>query len=127
VVENGINIVLALLLVGSYGVLGLGASYAVAYVVGAFWVLQILSYKVPGFEVRPVLTSLWRMVVASALMGEAVWFVSRNVGGNVGVAAVGRLTVGAVVGIVVYFGLLTAMRAPELDSLRQRLATKFRD
>ena len=55
VVENAINIVLAFALVGSYGVLGLGASFAIAYVVSALWVLQILTYKVPGFELRPVL------------------------------------------------------------------------
>lgn len=121
VVENSINIVLAVVLVGSYGVLGLGASFAVAYVIASFWVLQILSYKVPGFELRPILFSLWRMIVASAVMGEVVWFVTRNVGGNTGIDALTRLVVGAVVGIVVYFALLVAMGAPELDALKRRL------
>ncbi len=121
VVENSINVVLALVLVGSYGVLGLGASFAVAYVISAFWVLQILSYKVPGFELRPILSSLWKMVVAAALMGEAVWLVSRTVGGNVGVDALLRLGVGVVVGVIVYFLLLLAMGAPEVDSIRSRL------
>jgi putative peptidoglycan lipid II flippase len=126
VVENSINIVLALLLVGSYGVLGLGASYAMAYVFSAFWVLQIMSYKVPGFEVRPILQSLWTMLVAGALMGEAVWFVTRNVGGNVGVDALLRLVVGTVVGVIVYFGLLAVMGAPELDALQRRLLPQNR-
>jgi putative peptidoglycan lipid II flippase len=122
VVENAVNIVLALLLVGAYGVLGLGAAFAIAYVMAAFWVLQIMSYKVPGFELRPILWSLWRMIVASAAMGEAVWFITRNVGGNVGVDALLRLVTGAVVGVIVYFGLLAAMGAPELESVRRRLA-----
>ena len=78
--ENLINIVFAFVLVGSYGVLGLGASYAIAYVVSALWVLQILPYKVPGFELRAVLGSLGRMVVAAALMGEAMWLVTRALG-----------------------------------------------
>ena len=121
VVENAINVVLAVALVGTYGVLGLGAAFAVAYVVAAFWVLQIMSYKVPGFEVRPILWSLWRMIVAAAAMGEAVWFITRNVGGNVGVDALLRLVVGAVVGLIVYFGLLATMAAPELDALKRRL------
>jgi putative peptidoglycan lipid II flippase len=120
-VENTINIVLAVILVGSYGVLGLGAAFAIAYVIAAFWVLQILSYKVPGFELRPILWSLWRMIVASAAMGEAVWFITRNVGDNVGVEALLRLVVGAVVGVIVYFGLLATMGAPELESVRRRL------
>lgn len=121
VVENTINIVLAVLLVGTYGVLGLGAAYALAYVAAALWVLQIMSYKVPGFEIRPILWSLWRMIVAGAAMGEAVWFVTRDVGGNVGVDALLRIVTGAVIGVIVYFGLLAAMQAPELDALKRRL------
>lgn len=120
-VENVVNVVLAVVLVGSYGVLGLGASFAIAYVLACFWVLQILSYKVPGFSVREVLGSLWKMAVAAAIMGESVWFITRNVGGNVGVDAVLRLAVGTTVGIVVYGVLLFAMGASELDSLRRRL------
>ena len=124
VVENLINIVLAFVLVGSYGVLGLGAAYASAYVLCALWALQILSYKVRGFELRPVLASVGRMIVAAALMGEAVWFVTRGIGGNVGVDALVRLVVGAFVGVVVYGALLVAMGAPELAALRRRFAQR---
>jgi putative peptidoglycan lipid II flippase len=123
--ENAINIVLAFILVRRFGVLGLGAAFAIAYVVAAIWALKILSYKVPGFSLQPIFASLWRMAVAGALMGEAVWFVTRNVGGNVGVDALIRLLVGVVVGVVVYFGLLTTLQAPELQSLQRRLAARF--
>ena len=121
VVENAINIVVGIALVGTYGVLGLGASFAIAYVVAAAWALQILSYKVPGFSIRSVATSLFRMTVAAALMGESVWFIVRNIGDNDGAGAFVRLAVGSVVGVIVYGVLLTAMGAPELDALRRRL------
>ena len=85
-----------------------------------------MSYKVPGFEVRPILQSLWTMIVAGALMGEVVWFITRNVGGNVGRDALLRLAVGAVVGVIVYFGLLAVMGAPELDALKRRLRPEQR-
>ena len=120
-VENIINIVLAVALVGSFGVLGLGAAYAIAYAIAGLWVLQILSYKVPGFSVRWILGSLWRMIVAAALMGEVVWLVTREVGGNTGIDAALRLAVGTVVGVLVYGLLLLAMGAPELAALRRRL------
>ena len=120
-VENLVNIVLAIVLVGRFGVLGLGAAFAIAYVLSSMWVLQILSWKVPGFELRPILQSLFRIVVASALMGEAVWFVTRNVGGNTGSEALLRLAVGTVVGIAVYGALLVVMRARELDAAVARL------
>jgi putative peptidoglycan lipid II flippase len=61
------------------------------------------------------------MLLAALLMAEAVWLVARQVGGNAGVDAVVRLTVGAVVGAAVYLGVLVLLRAPELDAVRRRL------
>ncbi len=119
-VENAINIALAFVLVGRFGVLGLGVAYALAYVVASLWAMQVLSYKVPGFSVRPVLASIWRILVAAALMAEAVWLVTQPLGGNVGSGAWARLIVGAVVGTAVYAGVLFALGAPELDALRRR-------
>ena len=130
VVENAINIAIGVALVGTYGVLGLGASFAVAYVIAALWALQILGYKVPGLPLREILASLFRIVVAAALMGESVWFITREVGGPEGAGAIGRVIVGTIVGVAVYGALLATMRAPELDALRRRipgLAPKLAD
>ncbi|MEO1059044.1 MAG: murein biosynthesis integral membrane protein MurJ [Actinomycetota bacterium] len=121
VVENAINVILALVLVDRYGVLGLGAAFALAYAVSSVWTLQILNYKVPGFPLREVFASLWRVLLASVLMAEAVWLVARQVGGNAGLDAAVRVGVGTIVGIVVYAAVLLALRAPELDVVRRRL------
>ena len=120
-VENGINIVLAFVLVDRYGVLGLGLAFALAYVVSSLWAMQILSFKVPGFELRPLFASLWRILIAAVLMGEAVWIVTQQLGGNTGLDAVVRILVGSVVGALVYAAVLFALRAPELDAVRRRL------
>ena len=120
VVENSINIVLAAILVGRFGVLGLGLAFALAYVISSFWSLQILSYKIPGFPLRAILWSLWRMIVAAVLMGEAVWLVTRNIGGNAGADAWLRLLVGGVVGLIVYVLLMVALQAPEVAGVRHR-------
>ena len=121
VVENAINIVLAFVLVDRYGVLGLGLAFALAYMVSSLWAMQILSYKVPGFAVRPLLGSIGRMLLAAALMAEAVWLVTQQVGANAGLDAVARLTVGTIVGVTVYVGVLMLLQAPELDAVRRRL------
>jgi putative peptidoglycan lipid II flippase len=76
---------------------------------------------VPGFAVGPLLSSIGRMLLASVLMAEAVWLVTQQVGGNAGVDAVVRLTVGTVVGAAVYLGVLVLLKAPELDAVRRRL------
>jgi putative peptidoglycan lipid II flippase len=120
-VENAINIALAVMLADRFGVLGLGAAFAVAYVVSALWSLQVLSYKVPGYPLRHTFAGLYRMLVAAAIMAQAVWMVARLVGGNTGVDALLRIGAGTATGIVVYLCVLLAMRAPEVGELRTRL------
>ena len=120
-VENALNIVFAILLVDRYGVLGLGLSFALAYLLSALWSLQVLSYKVPGFPLWEILRSLYRMALAAAIMAEAVWAVTYKIGGNVGIDAAIRLAAGTVVGIVVYLAALTVLRAPELGELRAQM------
>ena len=117
--ENLLNIVFAVLLVGRYGVLGLGLAFALAYLLSAAWALQVLSFKVPGYALRPIFASLGRMLLASLLMAEIVWFVSRAVGANSGVGAVVRVLAGTVVGVAVYVGVLALLRSPELAAARR--------
>jgi hypothetical protein len=102
-------------------VLGLGLAFALAYVISSLWGMQVLGYKVPGFSVRSILTSIAPMILAAVLMAEAVWLVTQQVGGNSGTGAVVRLVVGAVVGVVVYLGVLFALGVPELAAVRRRL------
>jgi len=121
VVQNALNIALAIALVGRFDVLGLAAALAVSYVLCALWALQVLSYKVPGFPLRDVVASFWRVVVASALAAEAAWLAARAVGEDVGIGAWVRLVVGGIVGVAVYVAFLAVLRAPELHALRERL------
>jgi putative peptidoglycan lipid II flippase len=121
VVENAINIALAFLLVDRYGVLGLGLAFALAYAVSSLWAMQVLGYKVAGFSAGATLRAIAPMVLAAILMGEAVWVVARSIGGDTGMDALVRITVGGVSGIVVYLGILLALRVPELDAIRTRL------
>jgi putative peptidoglycan lipid II flippase len=121
VVENLINIVLAIVLVDRFGVLGLGLAFAFAYMISSLWAMQVLSYKVPGFSVRSILASIGPMLLAALLMAEAVWLVTNLVGGNAGVDVFVRVVVGAIVGIGVYLGVLFALGVPELDPIRRRL------
>ncbi len=120
--ENLINIVLAFVLVGRFGLLGLGLSFAIAYLLSSLWALQVVSYKVPGFPVRALLAALWRMTLASIIMAEAVWLVARFVGDNDGAGAIVRVVAGTIAGAVVYVAMLFVLKAPELDQLKARVA-----
>jgi len=120
-IENAINIALAFPLIHRYGVLGLGLSFGIAYLVTAALALLVLSYKVPGFSLREVYTSLWRMLLAGVIMAEAVWGAARAVGSNSGGGVILRLAAGTGVGILVYVLILVALETPEIDLLGKRL------
>ena len=119
--ENLLNIVLALLLVGRWGVLGLGLAYSIAYLVAAAWALQVMSYKVPTFSARAVLFDLWRPLIAVALMAEAMWLVTHNAPSDHGWDALIQLVVGGIAGLAVYIAVLLVLRTPELSGLARRL------
>ena len=121
--QCALNVVFALVFVDEWGVLGLGAAFALSYLIGAVWALLILSYKVPGFPFRSVLESVGRIVVAGALAGEAMWLAADNVGGNTGADAFARIAAGAIAGGATYLAALILLRAPELNAARERLTS----
>ncbi|TPW11966.1 MAG: hypothetical protein FD127_2923 [Acidimicrobiaceae bacterium] len=120
-----INIVLAVVLVDRYGVLGLAASFAIAYALASIWALQVMSYRVPGFSVRVVAAGVWKMALAAVVMAEAMWLLADRVGGNTGVGALLRVAFAGTAGIAIYLGLLVVLRVPELHELRTRISSRF--
>ncbi|MDP9463758.1 MAG: murein biosynthesis integral membrane protein MurJ [Actinomycetota bacterium] len=119
--ENLLNVVLALLFVGRWGLLGLGLAFGLAYLVAALWALQVLRYKLPAFPLQVIVASLWRMGVAAFVMAEVVWVVARSIGANSGSGAIIRVVVSTIVGAAAYVGMLMVLRSPELDDVRTRL------
>ncbi len=63
VFENGINIVIALVLVVPLGVPGLAWSFTVAYLVAAVLALYVLTVKVRGFDALALVKSLGRIAL----------------------------------------------------------------
>ena len=83
------------LLYGRWGVLGLGAAFALSYAMAALWALSVLATKVRGYPLRRILESIARVLLAGALAGEAAWWVARRVGGNTGADALLRIVAGS--------------------------------
>jgi putative peptidoglycan lipid II flippase len=116
---NALKIALALVLVGRYGVRGIAFAYAAAYTIGAVISLTGLGRRVGGVDGRRLVTSLARLAVAAAVMGVAVWAVTRLVDGDLL-----ELVVAVPIGVVVYFAALVALRADEIAGLRSRLVRR---
>ena len=126
VVENLLNILFAFVLVGRFGVLGLGLAFALAYIVSAVWAIQILGYKVRGFEMKPLFTSIGKSALGAIVMAEFIWFATRPLGSNAGIGAAVRIVVGGVVGLGVYGGVMWLLGSAELRTARQMVMRRWR-
>jgi putative peptidoglycan lipid II flippase len=96
-------------------------AYAIAYSAGAVLALVSLGRRLGGLDGRRTLDSVARMVVAAAVMAAAVWGLTQVVGDDSGGGAVTRTLLGVLVGAVVYFAVLFALRVPEVVEVRDRL------
>ena len=114
-----LNVVFAFVLYGRWGVLGLGAAFALSYVLAALWSLSVLATKVRGYPFRAVLESIGRALLAGALAAEATWWVARRFGGNTGIDAIVRIVAGVATTLLVYVVVLFVLAAPELATLRR--------
>lgn len=108
--ENVLNVFFAFLLVGRYGVLGLGLAFSMAYIISAVVALIVLHRKVPMFDLTGVLGSLRNITLASGLMATVVAISIRFIGSDTGLGALSRVTVGVAVGCSSYWLLLKAFR-----------------
>jgi putative peptidoglycan lipid II flippase len=120
VLENGLNIALALALVGELHVQGLALSYSIAYTVAAVAALVALRRRVGGLDGARTSRALSKAVAATAAMTAAVLAVRAGVGGDTGSGAALRAGVGVVVGAAVYAVAVVTLRVDELDVLTRR-------
>jgi putative peptidoglycan lipid II flippase len=119
VVENGLAIILAIVLVRPLGVAGLAWATSFAYIVALGLALASLSNKMGGIGVRHLGGSFIRLAVAATVAGEVAWLTSRLVGADTGSGAWVRLLVGSLLGGAAYLAALAFQQAPELSAVRR--------
>ena len=112
-VENAINIALAVILVGPLGVRGLALSMSVAYSVAALIGLRVVAAKEGGLAGRDLTTPLTRVLVATAVMAVATVFAVNVSGATSGVALLARVVLGVAVGVVAFVGTSVLLGARE--------------
>ena len=101
-VENAVNIVLALLLVGPLGVRGLALSLSIAYTVAALLALSVVRGRVGGLGGPELTTPVSRVVGASAVMAVATVLAVSVSGAPSGFGLLARVALAVVVGAVAY-------------------------
>jgi putative peptidoglycan lipid II flippase len=104
-IENGLNVVLAVVLVHPLGVRGLALSLSIAYTVGALIGLVLLRRWFGPLGTPETWDPLKRVAIASLAMGVVVLVVSNLSGSNQGLILFGRVVGSVVAGVAVYAGV----------------------
>ncbi len=113
-VENGINVVLGIALVGPLGVRGLALSLSIAYTVAAGIAMHVIRGRVGTLGGDALVTPLTHVVWASAVMGVATVLALAASGASSGFGLFGRVVFAVVAGAVAYVAAaaLLAHRTP---------------
>jgi len=114
--ENGANIVLAVLLAGRFGVRGIALSITLAYTVAAVAALAYVRARVQGFDGAVVGRPLLRVLVSSAALVVAAVLGVNVSGADSTLALLVRVAVGAGAGLAAY--VVTAGALAELARRR---------
>ena len=117
-VENGINIVLAVLLVHTLGVRGLALSLSIAYTVAAFAALAVFHQWFGRLAPRETWAPLWRVVIASIPMAVVVLVISNLSGSTTPVGLLVRVG-GAVVAGALTFGAMVIWLGQRAETQRR--------
>jgi putative peptidoglycan lipid II flippase len=113
VVENGINIVFGVLLVGPLGVRGLALSLSIAYTLAALLAMAVVRQRVGGLGGDDLTTPVKRVLAASGVMAAAVVVALNISGANSGFGLLARVVAAVVVGALAYGAAAALLAARE--------------
>ena len=127
VFENALNIVLAIVLVERHGVLGLGLSFGIAYMIASVVVLWLLHTKYRAIQWTSIGSMMWRTLFASSLMGAGVWTFEFLLHPKSGMSQLAELFLCVTAGFIIYVVALIALRVPEMQNLSSLLPRRNTD
>jgi putative peptidoglycan lipid II flippase len=117
VLENAVNVALALALYPSMGVRGLALAFTLAYTAGTLAALLAMRRRIDGIEARALVATAGRVLAASAVMAGVTLLCRRYLGAADGPGLVLRVAVGVVAGVSVYVAVARALGEGEFAAL----------
>jgi putative peptidoglycan lipid II flippase len=127
VFQNALNIILAIVLVERHGVLGLGLSFGIAYMVASVVVLWMLHNNYQAIQWNKISSMMWRTLMASSLMGIGVWTFERLLHPKSGMSQIAELFLCVTGGFLIYVIALVMLRVPEMQNLSSLLPRRNTD
>ncbi len=120
--ENGVNVVLAVLVVDRFGVSGLAGAYSAAYGVAALAAVMALHRSVGGLVGGAEARTVVRTAIAASAMGAALVALAASPIADAG--SLVHLLVGVPVGIATFAAVGAALGIEELAELRRVVAAR---
>ncbi len=128
-VENGLNIVFGVALVGPLGVRGLALSLSIAYSAAALLAMAVIRRRVGGLGGDDLTVPVRRVLAASAVMAVTTVLAVNVSGAPSGVGLLARVVLAVVVGLVTYLvtAAVLAERAERRPAVDRRGRASGRD
>jgi putative peptidoglycan lipid II flippase len=123
-IENAINIVLAIVLVDRFDVLGLGIAFSVAYVISAVIAVMTLASTNQTLQLGQLAKDVVRITAAGIIMAIAVNLSCDAVGSSAGIGALSRVLTGITIGGATYIAALALLGEPHLRNYWSTRTTK---
>lgn len=112
-IENAINIVLGIALVGPLGVRGLALSVSIAYSVAAVIALSVVAGKDEGLGGQELTTPVIRVLIATGVMALATVLAVNVSAADAGFALFSRVALAVVVGALAFVATTVALATLE--------------
>jgi putative peptidoglycan lipid II flippase len=128
-IENGINIGLAVVFYHRLGVQGLALSYSIAYTIAAVVALVIIRHRLGTMGGRAIVASSLRSFAMAIVMAIVVALVVTITGTSTGLLGWGKLIVATAAGGIAYFGgagLAATLAARRIATSRGRHSLRGR-
>jgi putative peptidoglycan lipid II flippase len=120
VVENGVNVALAIVLVGPIGVRGVALSISAAYTIAGVVGLFVLRARLGGLDWAIVARPLGRVALATVALVAAAAIGSNLSASQSPLGLAGRVVAGTVLGSVAYLVVAFAVGALEHRNRQSR-------
>jgi putative peptidoglycan lipid II flippase len=115
--ENAVNVALALALYPSMGVRGLALAFTLAYVAGTAAALVAMRRRTSGIDGAALVSTGGRVLIASAAMAAVTLLCAHVVGAPSGIGLALRVTIGVAAGVTVYLAVARVLGVDELAAL----------
>jgi putative peptidoglycan lipid II flippase len=120
---------LALVFALGLGVQGLALGYAAAYAFAAALSLLLIRRRLGSLDARAILSTIARVLVASAASAGAAWVVSDAVSRAVDTGAVSgqalQVSAGVITGVLVFVVAALILRIEEVDTVKRTVMARF--